>query len=120
MKSVAKLRAAGFTITESTKAFNCTVVRSKKRFFYFNPRFALNALDVCEKMEEANLTPEGDYCFIIAGVYISDAVELPYRIVTEEQQAALEEKYFHREETQRAADLSHKALVDTVDSILET
>jgi hypothetical protein len=80
MKSVAALRAAGFTVAPAKDAVDCTEVVFKKPFFSFNPRFNTTPAEMFKAMEPTDAAPEGGYRIIIAGSH-SDSAEIPYEIV---------------------------------------
>lgn len=101
MQNVRKLRAKGFTVTQATKAVDCTEVSSSEPFFYYNPKFATTPDDVYRALKAVEET-DGKYQLIIAGNCPPDDGEIPLSVVTIYEVDAAS-TLFHRIEAARQA-----------------
>ena len=67
MKSVAQLRAAGFTIISSPDAVGCTEVTYPGTFYTYNPEFKKTPVEIFESLTEARTRPTGGFRVTLAG-----------------------------------------------------
>lgn len=82
MKTVAQLRAAGFTVKPSATATGGTDVESAEGFLFLNPRFLDGIAQVTEQLDRgrAERGSDGMFRIIVAGQYADD-VEFPFLIL---------------------------------------
>lgn len=92
MKSVAKLRSAGFTVTATHPdvAVGCTRVASYNPFHYFKLDFDWTPSEIFEKLKPATSRASGIFELIIAGQYFGDDQELPFHIVNPAEHAEMD------------------------------
>jgi hypothetical protein len=101
MKSIAALRAAGFTVAKASDAVDCTDITSPTPFYYYNPRFVEKPEQIFNALTQARALPDGGYALTLAGPYPGDDGYVSYGIVLKEDfdRAAF---YFRRLEEHRA------------------
>nr|WP_176704781.1 hypothetical protein [Burkholderia sp. M701] len=82
MKTVAQLRAAGFTVKPSASAIGGTDVESAEQFFFLNLRFLDGIAQAAEQLDRgrAERGSDGVFRIIVAGQYADDA-EFPLLIL---------------------------------------
>jgi hypothetical protein len=103
LKSVAKLRRIGFTITatHADTAVGCTQVVSASPFFFYNSNFVSKPCDIVKKLEAATEVSPGEFRLTIAGEYFGQDDELPYTLVLPASQKSLE-TYYRKYEAAKA------------------
>lgn len=82
MKTVAQLRASGFTVQHSASAIGGTDVESTEQFFFLNLRFLDGISQATEQLERgrAERGSDGIFRIIVAGQYADDA-EFPFLVL---------------------------------------
>jgi hypothetical protein len=111
MKSVAQLRAAGFTVIPSTEAVGCTEVAHPGTFFTFNPNFKKTPIEIFEGLSEAHTRPAGGFRVTIASACPPDDGDIPLEILLRMDRERLAFHYRRHTEAQAEA-LRTKALFE--------
>jgi hypothetical protein len=96
MKTIAQLRALGFTLSKATHAESCTTLEYPGPFYYFNPKFCASKKNIVEQIRKSSPTGIGSTnAILVAGDAhsMSDDTQFPFEVLDVRSYATISSAY---------------------------